>query len=222
MFSATTLLFPPFRLDTANQQLWRESQLLRLRPKTYKVLLYFARNSQRLVTKEELLNNVWDGVSVSGELLRVYIRELRQILGDEPNAPRYIETVTARGYRFLPPVASGPFSQPGEDGPREADPTLKDGSAADLRTTSPSPSLRRSVPIPVGILHSLTGYMALSESPVIDATLLASSEKPIGPETFPGSRTSGEWRAFLEDLFKRWQRALDQTDPLRAVCTSRI
>ncbi len=176
MLSAATLLFPPFRLDTANQQLWRESQLLPLRPKTYKVLLYFARNSQRLVTKEELLNNVWAGVSVSGELLRVYIRELRRILGDEPHTPRYIETVTARGYRFLPPVASGPFSQPGEDGPRETDPTLKDGSAADLRTTGPSLSLRRSVPIPVGILHSLTGYMAWGESPVIDATLLAIEE----------------------------------------------
>jgi DNA-binding winged helix-turn-helix (wHTH) protein len=176
MLSAATLLFPPFRLDTANQQLWRESQLVPLRPKTYKVLLYFARNSQRLVAKEELLSNVWAGASASGELLRVYISEIRQILGDEPSTPRYIETVTARGYRFLPSVASGPFSQPGEDGPSEADPALKAGSAADLRTTGPSPSLRRSVPNPVGILHSLTGCMAWSESPVIDATLLAIEE----------------------------------------------
>src|SRR5262249_21145112 len=98
------LLFPPFRLDVPNQQPWRESELLALRPKTFDVLLYLVRNSGRLVTKRELLENVWTDTTVSDELLRSYIRELRQVLGDDVKKPRYIETVTARGYRFLLPV----------------------------------------------------------------------------------------------------------------------
>ena len=112
--SPNILLFPPFRLDTVNQQLWREADLLALRPKTFEVLLYFAQHPQRLVTKEELLKTIWADVSVSDELLRGYIRELRQLLGDGPKTPRYIETVARRRYipaagciRCLPTTTRG-------------------------------------------------------------------------------------------------------------------
>ncbi|MGC2890560.1 MAG: winged helix-turn-helix domain-containing protein, partial [Candidatus Acidiferrum sp.] len=101
MTSNATLVFPPFRLDVANEQLWRGSALLPLRPKTFEVLVYLARNAQRLVTKQELLENIWRDTTVSDELLRGYIRELRETLGDDAKTPRYIETVPARGYRFL-------------------------------------------------------------------------------------------------------------------------
>lgn len=81
-----TLFFGDFRLDPANQQLWRSALLLPLRPKTYAVLLYLALNSQRLITKNELLKNVWGEVAVNEGLLRGYIHELRQALGDRPKA----------------------------------------------------------------------------------------------------------------------------------------
>jgi len=102
--SQPIFLFPPFRLDAANEQLWRGSNQLTLRPKTYEVLLYLVRNPQRLVTKQELFDNVWAGVTVTDELLRGYVRELRATLGDDAKRPLYIETVPARGYRFLPGV----------------------------------------------------------------------------------------------------------------------
>jgi DNA-binding winged helix-turn-helix (wHTH) protein len=98
-------VFPPFRLDAANEQLWRDSNLVDLRPKTFEVLLYLVQNAQRLVTKRELLDSVWAGASVSDELLRGYIRELRDALGDDAKKPRYIETAPTRGYRFLPWVS---------------------------------------------------------------------------------------------------------------------
>src|SRR5690242_484589 len=104
MASSAILVFPPFRLDAANEQLWRESNLVGLRPKTFEVLLYLVQHSQRLVTKRELLDNIWAGASVSDELLRGYIRELRDALGDDAKKPLYIETIPARGYRFLPQV----------------------------------------------------------------------------------------------------------------------
>ena len=100
MASNVTLVFPPFRLDVANEQLWRGSTLIPLRPRAFEVLLYLARNAQRLVTKRELLENIWTDTVVSDELLRGYIRELRETLGDDARKPRYIETVPARGYRF--------------------------------------------------------------------------------------------------------------------------
>ncbi len=104
--SSTTLLFPPFRLDLINEELWRAGDRIPLRPKEFAVLAYLAGNSQRLVRKQELLEHVWPGVSVGDELLRGYIRGLRLALGDAAADPRVIETVSRRGYRFLPPVTT--------------------------------------------------------------------------------------------------------------------
>jgi DNA-binding winged helix-turn-helix (wHTH) protein len=153
--SRATFVFPPFRLDTANEQLWRDSNLVDLRPRTFEVLLYLVQNAQRLVTKRELLDSVWAGASVSDELLRGYIRELRDALGDDAKKPRYIETVPTRGYRFLPWVndESSVQTPPSELKPAKAPRELR-----------------------VGILHSLTGAMGSTESPVVDATLLAIEE----------------------------------------------
>lgn len=100
--------FPPFRLDVANEQLWREEQLIALRPKTFAILRYLAEHPNRLVTKEELLHAVWGDTLVSEEGLRDYLREIRQALGDDAEAPRFVETVRGRGYRFLPSTTTQP------------------------------------------------------------------------------------------------------------------
>jgi DNA-binding winged helix-turn-helix (wHTH) protein len=101
MERASVLLFPPFRLDLVNEQLWRDSQVVPLRPKTFAVLRYLVEHPGRLVTKEELLQAVWAGTQVSEAGQRDYIRELRQALEDTPQTPRFIETVHGRGYRFV-------------------------------------------------------------------------------------------------------------------------
>jgi urea transport system substrate-binding protein len=153
--SRVTFAFPPFRLDAANEQLWRDSKLVDLRPKTFQVLLYLVQNAQRLVTKRELLDSVWAGISVSDELLRGYVSELRHALGDDATKPSYVETVPTRGYRFLPRVT--------------------DESSVEPLPSTPKPAKVRQE-VRVGVLHSLTGTMALTETPVVDATLLAIEE----------------------------------------------
>src|SRR5262249_15757099 len=65
-------------------------------------------NPGRLVTKEELLQAVWPETYVSEGLLSTYIRDLRAALGDDPEAPRFIETVVRRGYRFIAPLMTAP------------------------------------------------------------------------------------------------------------------
>jgi DNA-binding winged helix-turn-helix (wHTH) protein len=103
---AAVLTFESFRLDLTNEILWRGTDRISIRPKTLAVLQYFAQHPQRLITKDELLEHVWPDVTVDDELLRGYIRDLRQLLGDTPVSPRLIETVPKRGYRFLPEVVS--------------------------------------------------------------------------------------------------------------------
>jgi DNA-binding winged helix-turn-helix (wHTH) protein len=102
------LSFPPFHLDLANEQLWRGAELLPLRLKAFVLLRYLVEHAQRLVTQEELLKAVWQRAYVSEGLLRGYIRELREVLGDDAKAPRFIETASGRGYRFIAPVTTTP------------------------------------------------------------------------------------------------------------------
>src|SRR5258705_2546109 len=114
MSTDTPILLPPFRLDRANEQLWRDEALVPLRPKSFAVLRYLVEPPSRLVTRQELQNAIWPGIYVSEGLLRSYIRELREILKDDANAPRFIETIPRRGLRFLAPVtaAAAPGSRP--------------------------------------------------------------------------------------------------------------
>ena len=107
MPSETLIVFPPFRLDVRNEQLWRDAELVPVRPKPFAVLAYLAAHPDRLVTAAELRKAVWPDTYVSEGLLRGYIREVRQVLGDDAETPRFVETVPRRGYRFLVTVSSG-------------------------------------------------------------------------------------------------------------------
>jgi DNA-binding winged helix-turn-helix (wHTH) protein/tetratricopeptide (TPR) repeat protein len=97
-------LFPPFRLDSNNEQLWRGSREIHLRRKTFAVLRHLVEHPGQLVTKAALLDAVWPDVSVSDSMPAISVRELRKALGDAVEAPRFIETVQGRGYRFIADV----------------------------------------------------------------------------------------------------------------------
>ena len=96
------ILFPPFCLDPINQQVRQGDQVLLLRPKLFAVLQYLVEHAGRLVTREEILGEIWPNTYLSEAVLRGYIRDLRTVLGDTAEAPRFIETVPRRGYRFSP------------------------------------------------------------------------------------------------------------------------
>jgi DNA-binding winged helix-turn-helix (wHTH) protein/Tol biopolymer transport system component len=70
-------------------------------PKAFRVLLFLLRNPKRLVTKDEILNAVWNDCAVSDNSLTRSIATLRRLLGDDSREPRFIATVPTVGYRFL-------------------------------------------------------------------------------------------------------------------------
>src|SRR5688572_20650179 len=109
MLPVAHFLFPPFRLDSLNEQLWRGTEEISLRRKTFAVLRCLVEHPGRLVTKEHLLEAVWSGTYVSDSLPTTCIRELRKALGDEPKTPRFIETVHGRGYRFIALLTAVPL-----------------------------------------------------------------------------------------------------------------
>ena len=96
--------FDRFRLDPDHACLWCEAQAITLPPKAFAVLHYLVTHPDRLVTKDELLDAIWPETAVSDAVLRVAIGALRKVLGDPAQTPRFIATVSRRGYRFLAPV----------------------------------------------------------------------------------------------------------------------
>ncbi|HEV8718279.1 MAG TPA: AAA family ATPase [Candidatus Binatia bacterium] len=100
--------FRHFRFDPTGERLWRGARAIALRPKTFAVLRLLVERAGQLVTKEELLDAVWPDTSVSDVVPIVCVRELRQALGDQADAPHFIETVPRRGYRFIAPLSTAP------------------------------------------------------------------------------------------------------------------
>lgn len=98
--------FGEHELDEANARLRRGMHVVELAPKAFGVLCELARQPGRLVTKDALLDAVWGHRHVSESVLKSTVSQLRQALGDDAQAPRCIETVARRGYRFLPETTS--------------------------------------------------------------------------------------------------------------------
>jgi DNA-binding winged helix-turn-helix (wHTH) protein len=77
-----------------------------LEPKIMEVLLRLAARQGETVGQEELLASVWEGKFVVDAVVTRAISELRRAFGDDPKAPRYIQTVARRGYRLIATVAT--------------------------------------------------------------------------------------------------------------------
>jgi DNA-binding winged helix-turn-helix (wHTH) protein/predicted ATPase len=97
-------VFPPFRLDPLQERVWRDTAILPLRPKLFAILHYLVEHPARLVTRDELLRAIWPGTAISEGVLRGCVRALREVLEDDADTPRFIETVPRRGYRFIAPL----------------------------------------------------------------------------------------------------------------------
>ncbi len=108
MSEAPILRFGPFELHTGVGELRHHGDLVKLAPQPLKVLEILARRGGEIVTRTEIREQVWCGDTFVDfeQGLNFCIRQIRESLGDSADAPRYIETLPRKGYRFLVPVSS--------------------------------------------------------------------------------------------------------------------
>lgn len=113
MSSGPALRFGAFELNSATGELRQRGDLIKLPPQPFKVLELLARRRGEIVTRGEIRDHVWSGDTFVDfeQGLNFCIRQIREALGDAADAPRFIETLPRRGYRFLMPVKG---SEPGE------------------------------------------------------------------------------------------------------------
>src|SRR5919106_990084 len=105
MAQSTQFRFAPSRLDPSRVSLWRDAEEVALPPKVFDLLCYLVRHAGEVVTKDQLLDEVWQRRFVSESSLKSCMNELRKALADDVKAPRYIAAVARRGYRFIAPVS---------------------------------------------------------------------------------------------------------------------
>ncbi len=88
------------RIDYENKEVYVKDNIIKLTSLEYKLLTYLVINSNRLVTKEEIFDNVWNDKWTSDGTLNVHIRKIREAIEVNPNNPKYIVTVWKEGYKF--------------------------------------------------------------------------------------------------------------------------
>src|SRR5262245_58433765 len=102
----TIVRFGGFELDPKRGELRKQGEIVKLPPQPLKVLLSLAMRCGESVTRDEIRRQIWkDDTFVDfDQALNFCIRQIREALDDDADAPRFIETLRRRGYRFLPPV----------------------------------------------------------------------------------------------------------------------
>lgn len=93
-----------WKISPALKRISTEAESKTLEPQLMAVLVYLASRPKEVVTKEELMEEVWKGVVVGENVLTRAISSLRKSLGDSRSQPRYIETISKTGYRLIVPV----------------------------------------------------------------------------------------------------------------------
>jgi TolB-like protein/DNA-binding winged helix-turn-helix (wHTH) protein/Flp pilus assembly protein TadD len=97
-----------FELDLRPRRLRRGSRVLKLERIPLEILILLLEHRGEIVSREEIVARVWgsDVFLDTDNSIRGAIRKVRQVLKDDPETPRFIQTVTGRGYRFIAPILS--------------------------------------------------------------------------------------------------------------------
>jgi TolB-like protein len=93
--------FDSFELDLATVELRDGGQVRKLEPQVFALLALLVENRERLVSKEEIIDKVWDGRVVSDAAVASRVKSARQALGDDGKAQRFVRTIHGQGYRFV-------------------------------------------------------------------------------------------------------------------------
>jgi DNA-binding winged helix-turn-helix (wHTH) protein/tetratricopeptide (TPR) repeat protein len=105
--------FGPFELDGRAYRLMRDGAPLDLPPKVLDLLFLFLSRPAALITKDEIFDALWPGVSVTDNAITQVVSDLRDALDDSPAAPTWVQTVPRRGYRFIGEITSTQNLEPG-------------------------------------------------------------------------------------------------------------
>jgi TolB-like protein/DNA-binding winged helix-turn-helix (wHTH) protein/Tfp pilus assembly protein PilF len=150
------LCFGSFEVDVGSGELRRQGLKIRLQDQPFRLLVLLLDRAGEVVTRDEVRKSLWpaDTYVDFDHSLNTAVRKLREALGDSAEAPRYVETIARRGYRFITPVAPRPPAQ-------AARPT--DAAVASLLPSAaerPSTSARRLLILAIVVVICAAAFVA--------------------------------------------------------------
>lgn len=192
--AADLLRFDEFELDLRAYQLRGSGRTLKLERIPMEVLFLLVERRGQLVTREEIIAKLWgkDVFLDTDNAINTAIRKIRQVLRDDPEQPRFIQTVTGRGYRFIGQMSEGavpPAKAPAQEQP-----------ASSSRATAGAPTgigkrWKLIVPAVVAVLAlSVGGYFHFRRAPKLtdkDTIVLADFSNTTGDSVFDGTLRQG-------------------------------
>lgn len=201
--------FGQFELNVRTGELLRKGSRLKVQDQPLRVLAYLVQRPGELVTREELRSHLWpDGTFVDFEhSLNTAIKKLRQVLGDEAENSRFVETLPRRGYRFIAPVewnggtqsSPVPVASPASATEITFPTAVRESAAAEPSTWH----FPRGLAVALGVvvltaIALLLWHIAFRPAPVAKSLLLT----PL--TTYPGNESFGEISPDGERLVFCW------------------
>src|SRR5689334_23088227 len=105
------MLFGDCELDVERRELKRASVAISVGPQVFDLLVYLVENRARVVSKDDLLEAVWDGRIVSESTITSHINAARSAIGDSGQEQKFIRTIARKGFRFVGDITE-PSSKP--------------------------------------------------------------------------------------------------------------
>ena len=103
-FGESEITFDQFSIKTPSGEVLKEGQVIKLEPQVLSFLLLLIRRKEHVVSREEIITEVWAGKKASDDAIRALVKKLRIALGDNARAPKFVKTVPLQGYLFIMPV----------------------------------------------------------------------------------------------------------------------
>ena len=147
--------FAPFELDVARVELRQDGRPVALEPQVFALLAFLVEHRDRLVSRDEIFEKVWDGRIVSDSALTSRVKSARRTLGDDGKSQRFIKTVHGQGFRFVADV-----QVEREDGPIVG----TDGQDDPMATSAAEPGGRPSIAVlPFRVIGDAGAYASIAE-----------------------------------------------------------
>ena len=207
-----------FTIDTARYRISAGDTVMPVEPKVFDLLVHLIRHRDRVLTREELFKDVWNGREVSDATLSNHVKSARKILGDNGDLQQTILTVRSRGYQFVAPVREIPDEAAG---PVPA-PMLPAAAAPDQPGADPAspPATRPRWRVPLFALAVLLlSGMALTWRMLPPPAAAVSADRPyvlVVPFGVSGD-ASETWQPFADQATREVIRNLRKVSGLRVV-----
>jgi Tol biopolymer transport system component/DNA-binding winged helix-turn-helix (wHTH) protein len=196
------------RVDTAAYRVSIDGRPLALEPKAFDLLVFLLSHGGELVTKQQILDTVWQGTAVSDNALTRVIAQLRKALGDDARQASFLETVPTRGYRWIAPVTINRARVQPEPSATGLRTDSESGDGTTQVVESNRGKLARSIVLTICVLGVLTAVAWLwvdrraAEPRAVFPRQLTMSA---GVDLFPALSPDGQRLAYSSDRSGAWE-----------------